>query len=402
MQKKIVKVFKLLRCLADDTAQSHSKDSKYAIAFLSKWCSARGFTRLVKFAVDCDYAVATYLFMALPSDKSSRDPAVSAGEVMQCLDIVDAMLLEGRAFILSEDNHSFTAEMLRNLSESVQIWFGGHTGIVGAPADHHVYKQCLDDCMLYARQLASTARTLFHHHYPDYEWRHKFSCFDVGPFKLPEAIRVQAFSDIAKNAGQDVPRAAAIFKSFMPTAERLWKRHEDSRFVWTELVESCRVRAEGPFQDDKMPFVETTLDYIGLLPESSDVERNFSVLTDQEYKKRERHLGLHALADVLRVAIEVPEGLDRLCTRIKRSSGVWDYQGKDLIYRAQELYAEFFGERSLECRKPADLQQTKSKSSVKQPTVNRSKPSGAKMSDKERRATWIQTAKGMSRDSKVG
>ena len=398
---KIVRVFKFCKILADDFSDAHKPDHLWAVKFLSKWTSVRGFKRLLKFAIDSDYAVATYVFLSLPNDKCSRSPGMTAGDVLRTLDVVDAMFMDGRAFVLSPDNHTFTCEMIKSLSAEVQIFFGGKIGIVGAPADHVVFKDALDECMRYGKQLATMARSRFHLHFPTWEWRSKFASFECGPKKLPEEMRCRIFREIAESAGRGAEQACRIFKAFLPTGERLWNRFEDSRCVWRELLENCRTRRSGPFMEEKVPFVEPTLDFIGLLADTGDVERNFAVLCDQEYKKRERNLDIHALADVLRIAIEVPEGLDALVDRVKRESGVVDYVGKPLILRAQKAYAEFFGERYLECRKPQQEQLRKSKCRVRMPAVHVDAAAGAKVGAKARRSAFAKSALVMAEASRV-
>ena len=404
-QKVVLKTWKVLKfakILADDNDPSHRADKLWGITFCERWLSRKGFVGLVKFASDCDYATATHSFMCLPADKCKRDASLNPSDALNTLDIVDSMFLESRAFELTQDNFSFTAEMIKNLSCNVQLFYSDRMGFIGKPTAAADFHDALEECMNYGRTLAHTARHLFNCQFPQYHWRHKFSCFNSSERRLPDEIRIRAFEDICKYEGnQQYHAGRAIFKSFLPTAKRLHGELGCNKQVWLAIQESCRTRQGGPFLEEKQPFLGPTWSYLGLLDESNEVERNFAVLCDQEYKKRERHLGILALSDVLRVAIEIPQTLSDLCTKVTKPNGHVSWVGKDVIKRAQYIYADQFGERALESRKPPEKQTSAGKASFRMTTVERSRPYNAKTSLRERTDSWIASAKRMLDDSRV-
>ena len=137
------------------------------------------------------------------------------------------------------------------------------------------------------------------------------------------------------------------------------------------------------------------------LGESNEVEKNFVVLQETEYKKRERHCSMQALSDILRICTEVPESIDMLVTRAVRGDGSSEFSPKKLIQKAQEIYADHWGERNLQARRSESQQETKSKTSIRMPSEAKARPSTQKISLKERKGAWIHGAKQMQDDSRV-
>ena len=121
------------------------------------------------------------------------------------------------------------------------------------------------------------------------------------------------------------------------------------------------------------------------------------------YRKRERHLGIYALSDILRICMEVPHSLDNLVSKVQRSNGIVDFKAKALVWQAMQLYSEFYGERALETRKNIEVQQSRGKSSIRMPAVNPKKSAKAqgKISLRQRSDKWLQTAKAKLEQSKV-
>ena len=170
-----------------------------------------------------------------------------------------------------------------------------------------------------------------------FDWRMKFSCFNCGPNKLPLEHRVKAFQEICKAEKQDEKSATSTFKSLIPAAERLWPRHENNKAVWIELCEGLRDRRKGKFLTEKQPFLECAFSYLCFLDESNEVEKNFVVLQEAEYKKRERHCSMQSLSDILRICIGIPESIDMLVTRVARENGTCEFAPKTLIQKAQDI-----------------------------------------------------------------
>ena len=95
-----------------DDDEKHPKEAAWAGKIISLIIGPDGFNRLVKFAVDCDFAVACNRMIRM-QDKPSADVALSVTEVTECLEICHVLFKEGRAFNL-EDNHTYTGHMLRS------------------------------------------------------------------------------------------------------------------------------------------------------------------------------------------------------------------------------------------------------------------------------------------------
>ena len=103
-----------LKQLRED--HSHPKDAAWAAAVDALMDGPSGFQRVVKFGVDCDFAVAAALLIRL-QDKPSADISLSVTEVTECLEICHVLFEEGRVFDL-EDNHTYTGHLLRSFLKS--------------------------------------------------------------------------------------------------------------------------------------------------------------------------------------------------------------------------------------------------------------------------------------------
>ena len=88
--------------LRDD--EGHPSDAAWASILIQKLQGRVGFDKLVKFGVDCDFAVAVNRMIRM-QDRPSADIALSVAEVTECLEICYVLFEEGHAFDL-EENHS--------------------------------------------------------------------------------------------------------------------------------------------------------------------------------------------------------------------------------------------------------------------------------------------------------
>ena len=91
--------------------KNHPADAAWAKGLLRLISGTDGFNKLVKFGVDCDFAVAAGLLIRL-QDKSSADISLSVSEVTECLEICQVLFQEGRVFDL-QGNHTYTGLLLR-------------------------------------------------------------------------------------------------------------------------------------------------------------------------------------------------------------------------------------------------------------------------------------------------
>ena len=113
--------------------------------------------------------------------------------------------------------------------------------------------------------------------------------------------------------------------------------HESNKGVWIELCEGLRAKRGGQFITEKTLVLECAFSYLCFLDESNEVEKNFVVLQEAEYKKRERHCSMQSLSDILRICIGIPESIDMLVTRVARENGTCEFAPKTLIQKAQDI-----------------------------------------------------------------
>ena len=154
------------------------------------------------------------------------------------------------------------------------------------------------------------------------------------------------------------------------------------------------------------------MSYLGIIDSTCDVERLFSKLQLLEMKRRERHLGIFALRDAVKVAIECPGVINELiikapaeCNRAGQQVVV-AWQPKPLILKAQVIFAESFGKKRLGSRSlvPArgaaarglQLLARRPKLSLKQRKKAPLKTKG------ERAAEWRESVKVLVEQSKAG
>ena len=86
------------------TDKDHPQDAAWAKGLLRLISGTDGFNKLMKFGVDCDFAVAAGLLIRL-QDKSSADISLSVSEVTDCLEICHVLFQKGHVFDL-QDNHT--------------------------------------------------------------------------------------------------------------------------------------------------------------------------------------------------------------------------------------------------------------------------------------------------------
>ena len=71
-----------------------------------------GFDRLLKFGVDCDFAV-TWALLIRVQDNKSADISLSVIEAVHCVEICHVLFWEGHVFDL-DDNHTYTGRFLQS------------------------------------------------------------------------------------------------------------------------------------------------------------------------------------------------------------------------------------------------------------------------------------------------
>ncbi len=309
---KMGSVIRVLVTLAADPAPSHKDDRIFARDLLKKLQGREGFERLVVFGLDADFAVATCALTRL-QDTSSADVALSASQVVYCLEVCEALFRDGGALQL-KPNGTYTSSLLHSIRASPEATGGlqpGHANRIGWPEGAPI----LEKPAAYAQSLYLLVKHFFQLNWPDHAWRTKFSAFHCGAGKYPEELRLAYVEELAKKEGLDPAQARLQFQRLLPHTERLMKHHGDNRLVWAELCESLRVSGKRKFRPDAHCILPLCLTYLGILDGTGDVERAFAGVQMRELKHRQRHLGRQGLADELMVRMEFPKELDALVTR---------------------------------------------------------------------------------------
>ena len=363
----------------DDPDGKHPEEAAWAGKLVALMRGRDGFNKLVKFGVDCDFAVTCNRMIRL-QDKPSADLALTVTEVTECLEMCYVLFEEGRAFDL-QDNHTYTGHLLRSFllpdsasgQEGVAASSQGAAAVsrqrgakalgelgIGWPKDISV-EEALKEGKRYAKTLYKMAFKFMKLNYPDYSWRTKFGAFTCGATAFPEAYRLDCLEKLAVKENLDKAQTRHQFQQVFPHMKRLYQETGDNRLAWAKLLESLRVRRDcNTFRADMQCVVSLAVTFIGLLDVTTCVERCFARLQRLEIKSRERHCHPSRLHDSLNIVLQVPSNVDALVTRtpapvrLSASSKAPLLQllwlPSPLITKAQSKYAEFFGRRALECR----------------------------------------------------
>ena len=108
-------IVEVLLEIADDEAPSHRADRAWALEVLNLISGAEGWKRLLVFGMDCDFAVATQILVRV-QDGISPDVALTAAQVGETLEVVEALFREGQVF-LPEAEGMYTSQLLRGLRQ---------------------------------------------------------------------------------------------------------------------------------------------------------------------------------------------------------------------------------------------------------------------------------------------
>ena len=94
---KIIVVIKLIARWSQDTDPNHKERADWAIYALRLLQGAKGFYRLVRFGMDCDFMTLCSKMVQL-ADPDSRDISLHVDEMETYTDITQALFCEGRIF----------------------------------------------------------------------------------------------------------------------------------------------------------------------------------------------------------------------------------------------------------------------------------------------------------------
>ena len=253
--------------------ERHPQDAVWAEKIIRLFHGPDGFNKLVKFAVDCDFAVAGNRMIRM-QDKTSADVALSVVEVTECLEICCVLFEEGRAFDFA-NNHTYTGHLLRGLlvppdAASSQRGTKALMDLgIGWPKNMSV-DDALQEGKRYAKTLYKMAFKFLKLNFPDYSWRTKFGAFDCGPSAFPEAYRLECLEKLAVKEGLDKTQTRCQSQQVFPHMKRLLRETGDNRLAWCRLLETLRVRKSGlrdkpvkrKFRADMSCVVQLALTYI--------------------------------------------------------------------------------------------------------------------------------------------
>ena len=347
--EKIGPALQVLSEMSRDVAKHHQEDAKWAKKLLEFLSGPAGFLKMVMFAIDTDFAVATHKLVRV-QDKSQADVSLAAHEVQQCLDTCRTLFLEGRIFDRAP-NGTYTNHLLRGFAGVSQQLLVGRGGAVqfGWPSaleDDGYLKEAVE----HGKKLYKSVLHFLQYNFPHHAWRTRFEAFSLGT-SMSHTHRRTHISLLAEKEGVDPHRAWEQFFEGLPHASRFYKLLGDSRAAWSSyLDEFCRnprlspraMNKWRPYADCIVPLVLT---FLGIMDGSSDVERNFSQMQLLECRRARRHHSEQVLQDLLKVRLHVPDEFRDPCRDAALSKGMVTF-----LRRAQTNYGQFFGLRRLASR----------------------------------------------------
>ena len=251
-------------------------------------------------------------------------------------------------------------------------------------------------------------RQYFRINFPDHEWRQMFTAFNCGKGRLTEKRRRRNIKKLATKEGLDPIRTDQQWTSALPSITRLYSETGDNQETFVQLLESLRSRS-GKFRADADCLVQLVLSFLGLLQDTSDVERAFATLELLELKRRVRLLPEVAIKDAIQIALEVPSQIGALVLKSpipystpggEKVQIVW--RPRSFITKAQGKYVSFWGSLRLQSRSLAPVSLKTRAAQLKKPwprilwkkkTYSGSQP--GKLTKRGLRCKWDATVKGL-------
>ena len=352
--EKLGPALQVLSELSRDVLKHHQEDARWARNLLQRLSGREGFLKMVMFAIDTDFAVATHKLVRV-QDKSQPDVSLAAHEVQQCLDTCRALFLEGRIFDRAA-NATYTNHLLRGFAGVSQQLLVGAGGSVQfgwpSPFQDDGY---LKDAVEHGKKLYKAVSLFFQYNFPQHAWRTRFEAFSLST-AMSHTHRRGHIVALSEKEGLDPHRAWEQFFEAIPHAMRFYKVLGDSRAAWSSyLDEFCRhPRALHKWRAHADCIVPLVLTFVGIMDGSSDVERNFSQMDLLECRRARRHHTEQVLQDLLKVRLHIPDEFRDHGGNPACSKGMVAF-----LRRAQTKYGEFFGLRRLASRSmvPVDLEE---------------------------------------------
>ena len=424
--QKIGPAICVLEEMASDVLKCHSTDRAWADKLLRRLCGPKGFVDMVMFAVDTDFAVATYRLTQV-QDQSEADASLSVSQVQKCLDECCVMFEEGRVFEKhSVPNGTYTNALLHsffNVSKRVILRDGSEERF-GWPRAHADEGGLLHQPVAHAKRLYRSVKLFLDLNFPHHSWRSRLCAFNLEPEggTSSTAAKRENIKAFAVKEGVDASRAAIQFLDATVHVRRFFKQFGNSRAAWAKYLDECcrcrRHRANWRPQSDAL--VPLILTYLGVLDNSSQIERHFSELGLLETKRGAHHHAEHLLQAALKIRLSCPQhwinemvvfgsqeqeeeptaaGAEEAGKSDERVSMGDQSQASVLIgkmgalqflRRCQAKYADIYGKRSLASRstKPVPLHVKAAKFVLRRARWSHKAPAPKPGSQPARSAAW--------------
>ena len=343
--EKLGPALQVLSELAGDLLKQHQEEARWARSLLQFLSGREGFLKMVMFAIDTDFAVATHKLVRL-QDKSQPDVSLAAHEVQQCLDTCRTLFLEARIFDRAP-NGTYTNHLLRGFAGvSQQLLLGNGASVLFGWPSAHEDNGFLKDAVEHAKKLYKAVSLFFHYNFPNHAWRTRFEAFSLST-TMSHSHRRGHILALAEKEGVDPHRAWEQFFEGFPHAMRFHKVLGDSRAAWSAyLDEFCRnPRVWREWRPHADCIVQLVFTFLGIMDGSSDVERSFSQMDLLECRRARRHHTEQVLQDLLKVRLHIPDEF-----QTHGADAAWSKSTLAFLRRAQAKYGEFFGLRRLASR----------------------------------------------------
>lgn len=204
-------VLEVLLEMADDRLPCHREEKAWAEDVLKIISGPTGFSKLLIFGIDCDFAVTTQRLIRV-QDQISPDLSLTSLQVAETLEVVEAVFKEGQVF-LPEAEGLYTSQLLCSLRKLRPRSLERLRWEAEADMDLSAPKE-------YAATLHVMTKKFFKLNFPDYSWRHKFSALNCGKGCLPLELRLKYVAELATKEKLDHSAARSQFLKALPHMTR--------------------------------------------------------------------------------------------------------------------------------------------------------------------------------------
>ena len=158
-------------------------------------------------------------------DGISPDVSLTVVQVAECLEVCEALFLDGQVFSTASD--CYTSMLLQSI-------FRLAASQVGAPGwPSSMAAADLGAARKYAKTLFKMTKEFLKANFPDYAWRTKFGAFNCGRGAFPENLRIRYIGDLALKEGVNADSARSQFRTALPHLKRLYRETGSERYYPT-------------------------------------------------------------------------------------------------------------------------------------------------------------------------